>query len=33
MIQNVHSLTGLEAKEFISLELERPKVQSEGMSF
>ena len=33
MIQNVHCLTGLEAKEFISLELERLKVQSEGMSF
>lgn len=33
MIQNVHCLTGLEAEEFISLELERLKVQSEGMSF
>ena len=30
MIQNI---TGQEAKEFISLELERLKVQSEGMSF
>ena len=33
MIHNVHSLTGLEAEEFISLELERLKVQSEGMTF
>ena len=30
MIQNI---TGQEDKEFISLELERLKVQSEGMSF